>query len=177
MTEQQIINIGQLPNDGSGDPLRVAFGKINDNFSELFSTSTSTTRAFTSGNAANQVILETSVDTFTLGEFVVRTKNPGTNFSQSITLSAQINPNTLSVKFTGYGSTFFGDPLATFDMDVLDRKVRILCSPLVDEPLFHFIGSQILFQGENLPGVDIGLDGYVDSVMSTENNLVISTEN
>lgn len=33
---QQIINIGALPNDGTGDPLRVAYGKINDNFDQLF---------------------------------------------------------------------------------------------------------------------------------------------
>lgn len=33
---QRIINIGTLPNDRSGDPLRVAFEKINSNFTELF---------------------------------------------------------------------------------------------------------------------------------------------
>jgi hypothetical protein len=33
---QEIINIGALPNDGSGDPLRVAFSKINNNFGELY---------------------------------------------------------------------------------------------------------------------------------------------
>jgi hypothetical protein len=33
---QQIINIGALPNDGNGDPLRVAFDKINTNFGELY---------------------------------------------------------------------------------------------------------------------------------------------
>ena len=34
---QQIINIGALPSDGSGDPLRVSFSKINQNFTELYS--------------------------------------------------------------------------------------------------------------------------------------------
>lgn len=34
---QQVINIGAAANDGSGDPLRTAFDKINDNFSELYS--------------------------------------------------------------------------------------------------------------------------------------------
>jgi hypothetical protein len=38
---QEIINTGALPNDGEGDPLRVAFTKINNNFSELFSESSS----------------------------------------------------------------------------------------------------------------------------------------
>jgi hypothetical protein len=33
---QQIINVGELPNDGSGDPLRLAFQKINDNFTQVF---------------------------------------------------------------------------------------------------------------------------------------------
>lgn len=31
----QSINIGSAPNDGSGDPLRTAFSKTNDNFSNL----------------------------------------------------------------------------------------------------------------------------------------------
>ena len=33
---QQTINIGSSANDGTGDPLRTAFDKINDNFNELY---------------------------------------------------------------------------------------------------------------------------------------------
>jgi hypothetical protein len=33
---QQIINIGATANDGTGDPLRTAFDKCNDNFTELY---------------------------------------------------------------------------------------------------------------------------------------------
>lgn len=33
---QQTINIGAAPNDGTGDPLRDAFDKSNDNFDELY---------------------------------------------------------------------------------------------------------------------------------------------
>lgn len=36
---QEIIDIGALANDGSGDPLRLAFDKINNNFTELYNTS------------------------------------------------------------------------------------------------------------------------------------------
>lgn len=35
---QQLINVGASPNDGSGDPLRTAGTKINDNFTELYVT-------------------------------------------------------------------------------------------------------------------------------------------
>jgi len=34
---QQIINVGTLPNDGTGDPLRDAYTKCNSNFTELYS--------------------------------------------------------------------------------------------------------------------------------------------
>lgn len=33
---QQVINIGSVANDGTGDPLRDAFDKVNDNFTELY---------------------------------------------------------------------------------------------------------------------------------------------
>lgn len=33
---KQTINIGTSPNDGNGDPLRNAFDKVNDNFTELY---------------------------------------------------------------------------------------------------------------------------------------------
>ena len=33
---QEIINIGATANDGAGDPLRTAFTKTNNNFSQLF---------------------------------------------------------------------------------------------------------------------------------------------
>lgn len=35
---QQVIDIGTVPNDGTGDPLRDAFDKCNDNFTELYAT-------------------------------------------------------------------------------------------------------------------------------------------
>ena len=33
---QQVINVGSAANDGTGDPLRTAFQKINTNFTELY---------------------------------------------------------------------------------------------------------------------------------------------
>src|SRR5687768_7099187 len=33
---KQTVNIGSAPNDQTGDPLRIAFDKINDNFDELY---------------------------------------------------------------------------------------------------------------------------------------------
>ena len=62
---QQLINIGALPNDGTGDPLRDAYSKINDNFTELYATDFATLNTFTTGTTPDQVIFETPAATFT----------------------------------------------------------------------------------------------------------------
>lgn len=39
---RQIIDIGTFPSDGTGDPLRVSFNKINQNFEELYANTSPT---------------------------------------------------------------------------------------------------------------------------------------
>jgi hypothetical protein len=176
MSTQEIINIGTLPNDGEGDPLRVAFGKINNNFSNLFSTFVNTSSSYTVGNTANQVIFETAANTFSMGQMYIYTADATTEESQTIQLFAQLNQAGDDVKFTGYGSTFFGNALSTYDIAVEGGNVQVLANPLTEDTLFHFIGSQNLWIGANVEGLLMGIDGYVDSVMSTENDLNVSTE-
>jgi hypothetical protein len=50
---QQNINIGSSANDGTGDPLRTAFDKINDNFDELYGASPFGQQITISGNEIN----------------------------------------------------------------------------------------------------------------------------
>lgn len=177
MATQQVINIGTLPNDGEGDPLRTAFAKINNNFSNLFATFVNTSNAYSVGNTAGQIIFETPANAFTTGTFVIRSNDPGTTNSQSITLSAQLNSTGNGVKFTGYATTFYGNAVCTYDMDVLAGNVRVLVNPLTSEPLFHFISSQLMYVGSSIPGIEIQLDGYpVGQVLATENDFSITTE-
>lgn len=49
---QQTIGIGSAPNDGTGDPARTAFNKINENFTELYGY-TSTTQEQTDNDTSN----------------------------------------------------------------------------------------------------------------------------
>jgi hypothetical protein len=173
---QEVINIGAQPNDGQGDPLRTAFNKINNNFSNLFATSTLTASEYTTGLDPNQVIFECPTNIFTQGMFQIRSSDQGTSDSQDIIISAQITNNNAGVKFTGYGLTVEGNAVSRYDMDVTGGNVRILSNPLVDAYVLHFISYQITFIGESLPGVDIGLDGYLNSVLGAENDDVITTE-
>ena len=177
MATQEIINIGTLPNDGEGDPLRVAFGKINNNFSNLFATFVNTTTSYSVGNTPGQIIFETPANTFTMGQILIYSANPAATNSQTINLFPQINQFGNAVKFTGSGSTFFGNALTSYDMVVANGNVQVLANPLVDATLLHFIGSQNLWIGANIAGIPIELDGYIaDSVMSTEIEQPVTTE-
>jgi len=58
---QQVINVGLTPNDGNGDPIRTAYIKCNDNFSELYSRvqdTPPTTPAGTVGDSAGMVAFD-----------------------------------------------------------------------------------------------------------------------
>ena len=174
---QEYINIGATPNDGLGDPLRVAFGKINNNFSNLFFTTVNTSNVYTSGLTQGQVIYEYPANRFTQGMFQIRSSDPGTPNSQDFTLSAQLTNNNEAVKFTGYAMTFAGTALTKYDMDVNNGNVRILANPIANTYILHFIASQVTFLGDPIPGVDIALNGYTSSVMGTEDNDIVTTEN
>lgn len=178
MSAQEVILVGTLPNDGTGDPLRVAFQKINNNFSNLFATTITTSNAYSIGNTAGQVIFETPANSFSQGIFNIRSNDPGTVDSQNITLKASINNANTNVKWTGYATTFDGTPITSYDMDIAGGNVRILVNPLRDAVLFHFISSEVTFVGIPEPGLLIQLDGYApNNVMSTENDVDIATEN
>lgn len=173
---QEYINVGATPNDGQGDPLRVAFEKINNNFSNLFYVGTVTSTAYSIGTTANQVIFETPANAFSQASFQIRSSDTGTPDSQDITITAQISNDSANVKYTGYGTTFFGNALTRYNMDVFDGNVRLMVNPIVDQVILHFISAQITFIGDTVNGLNIALDGYTDSVLDTENEFEITTE-
>ena len=142
---QEIINIGALPNDGTGDPLRTAFAKINNNFTTLFSTTTGNGTATTTGSGAGQIIFDTEIANFSSATFTIKSKDAFAN-SQNITLSAQISNDNSNVSFSAYGTTFIGTPICRFDMDVDGSNLRILCDPLTSSNLTHTIYSQLLIE-------------------------------
>jgi len=175
---QEYINIGETPNDGNGDPLRVAFGKINNNFTNLFFTTTTTTTSYTYGISQNQVILEVPITQFYQGEFQIRSSNPSNADMQDITLTSSITNNQNNVRFSGHSTLFDGNAICRYDMDVLDSNVRILINPLVNEDLEHFISAFVTYPiSMTTPGLEIQLDGYATGyLMGTENGLILTTE-
>lgn len=139
----EVINIGALPNDGTGDPLRTAFEKINNNFAQLGNTSYLYISANTTGNTA-QVLFQAPANSFNQGYFLVESLNSTTSDRQSITIAALPTANASNVKYSGYGTVFIGNAIANYSMDVLSGNIRLLCNPLVTGNLTHNIAYQLL---------------------------------
>lgn len=169
---QEIINIGANPNDGTGDPLRVAFDKINNNFSNLFPTLLNSTVAYTFGNTQGQVIFEAPVSEFSQGQFYVKSIANGTPDTQNIQLFAQLDNTNANVKFTAYGTTIFGNALTRYDMVVASGNVQVLVNPLLNEDMTHLINSQIMYISPSQVGANLTASGYSGNVvLTTENNV------
>lgn len=172
---QEFINVGATPNDGTGDPLRVAFEKINNNFSNLFPVSSTTSLAYSVGNTAGQVIYEFPTDYFTQASFQIWSNDPITKASQDIVIEAQLCNANSNVKFVGHSTTFYGNAITRYDMDVSGGNVRLKVDPLVNATLTHFISSQVTYIGI-LTTMAIQADDYIDTDLSTENLISMATE-
>ena len=87
---QQNINIGSSASDGTGDELRVAFDKVNDNFTELYATAEysgltySNVSSVTSGSGTNaRFTVNRFANTYTVDII----NNAGTSYAVSDTLT------------------------------------------------------------------------------------------
>lgn len=148
---QQTINIGATANDGSGDPLRVAFEKVNNNFSQLFGTGFQTVEAVTFGNTT-QELFSIDANVFTEGTFQVNSVDPNSQSSQNIIINSAIQNDLSNVKYTGQSSISFGDYVTNYSMDVVSGNVVLYATPLVEGQLNHFVAYQVIFNNY-VPGL------------------------
>jgi hypothetical protein len=95
---QEVLSLGTLPNDGKGDTIRVAAQKINNNFTQLFSTplvadNLARVRANSAFDAANTKVSKTG-DIIT-GTLIFRTN--ANNTSQNTKIGNIENANSLDI--------------------------------------------------------------------------------
>ena len=113
---KQTINIGTTANDGTGDPLRTAFDKINDNFTELYNASPATAQVTISGNqiSANESNADLVLSGSGTGDVVAgAVRIHGTSITSDDSSQIQINENldvggniTASGNITATGNIF-----------------------------------------------------------------------
>lgn len=173
---QQLINIGTAPNDGSGDSLRTAFGKINNNFTQLFNTTSTASNVYTTGNASGQILFQTPIATFTEAQFVVHSYETTLANSQTVNISSSLNNNG-SVRFVAYGTTFDGGPVLNYSMDVSSGNVRLLANPFSTDVVRHLVVSQVTYIGATAVGLNIQLNGYANgNLLTTETGVFLNTQ-
>ena len=148
---KQTINIGTTANDGTGDPLRTAFDKVNDNFDEVygsdfvdydslsdeFSTSDALTAAATidvSFDAA-QIFTLTPTSSTTLN-----ITNPQIGITKSLVITGAGSSYTLAFTVGGASGTFNKIAGDYDDTSSTKNLIQILC---VSSTEFWYSISQI----------------------------------
>tara|TARA_Y100001973_G_C5202894_1_gene339166 strand:+ start:2457 stop:4406 length:1950 start_codon:yes stop_codon:yes gene_type:complete len=114
---QQTIGIGSAANDGTGDPLRTAFNKINDNFTELYGTSAFGQQITLSGNKvssnvtnANLVLEASGTGAIEFEGFQIRDNHiEGTRSNEDIRITANGTGNIFVGAIKLNGTTFSSD--------------------------------------------------------------------
>ena len=106
---KQTINIGTTANDGTGDPLRTAFDKVNDNFTELYSddagdvNSVTGSGGLTASPTTGAVVVSLDDDSITYAKL-------GTEFTTSAALATNVDFAIAQV----FTKTLSGDTTLTF---------------------------------------------------------------
>lgn len=84
---KQVINIGTTANDGTGDPLRTAFDKVNDNFTELYNDDSGDVDSV-SASGGLEVDQSTGAVTVSISDDGVTYSKMGTEFTTAAVISA-----------------------------------------------------------------------------------------
>lgn len=100
---QQIINVGSAPNDGLGDPIRTAFIKTNDNFTELYATGGVTGIA----NGTSNVVIPTANSNVTVS--VDGVSNVGVFTNTGANLLALTTSGNITAVGNITGTYYFGN--------------------------------------------------------------------
>jgi hypothetical protein len=141
---QYIIDVGAAPNDGDGDPIRTAFEKVNNNFSQLFSTpgnaiisgTTNFSIPITSGNANITVGNVANIAVFTTtGVVVTRLTSNGNVSGSNLLATGLLSSNTL----TTTGNANIGGNLNVTGNAIISGNITYndITSLVVSDPLIY----------------------------------------
>lgn len=172
----EVIDIGNVANDGTGDPLRTAFQKVNNNFAYIQLASSNIAEAVTLDDTPNQIIWEWEANTFTQAMIQIKSYNSDNNDSQDVMLQAQLSNDNSQVRFSGYGTSFIGNSICTYDMEVISGNVCVTVSPLANVALNHFISYQVTWTGSLGLGATLNTENE-EGLVTEYGNVFITTEN
>ena len=142
---RQGINIGSSANDGTGDPLRTAFDKINDNFVELYGTD----------NDINTLDANLNVNTFAITTGV-------TNGDITVTPNGTGSINLGAVKFKGTS-------ISSDDSTIININEGLVVSGTASvSGALSSSTSLALATGATVTGIDNGALGSSATLLATQ---------
>ena len=121
---KRVINIGNAPNDGAGDPLRTGLSKVNDNFTEIYNTL---------GDGADVISYASTAGISTLAQNLTGTPsievsgltNTGVSTVQSIQVTdLKVAGIVTALQFFGDGSQLTNVTATTAGIDVYEDGTR-----------------------------------------------------
>jgi hypothetical protein len=176
---QQEINVGTAPNDGQGDPIRNAFIKCNDNFTELFSGSGS--NAISNGNSVVQI----STANGNISMSVSGTANVAVVTTTGITVSNTVAAATLTSAGTvsAAGNVTGGNILTVGNITGgnIDAVNLVINSISSDDSTFITIEDGVIVNGVisaagNITGGNINAVNLVINNISSDDSTFITIE-
>lgn len=176
---QQLINVGTLPNDTTGDPLRTAFQKINNNFSQLFANVTAVDENVSVGTAGiSSAIWSYPANSFTYGNFQINSVHVGTANAQNISMHASFDGQNANLLYNGFATLFHGntsiDPIITdYSFTVANNMVQLNVTPAVSGPMWHSISYRVVHSQYVAGDFTLTTEGNANvasSVLTTEIN-------
>jgi len=122
---KQVINIGTTANDGTGDPLRSAFDKVNDNFTELY---TDDAGDVNSVNAGTGITVNS-----TTGAVTVTNSLPNATHSGDVTGSAALTIAADAVTYAKMQNLATGDRVLGATSAGVIGEVQIVPDMIADD--------------------------------------------
>lgn len=181
----QTIDIGIQGNDGTGDAIREAFRKVNDNFLELYAVYDITGRInFTRLNdapasySADQIIMasHTQQNQLTARNIVSSDNSLLINVTDNSKLDLKVSPVSILAKLSSDTAPELAAPLNANKLPI--GRLSDPSPALVNEynAVWAYIGSQISTTINELPvTVNYGINNYVAGAASNVNNNVAGT--
>ena len=154
---KQVINIGTTANDGTGDPLRSAFDKVNDNFTELYTDDTGDVDSIIAGTGI-------AVDAAT-GNVTVTNSAP----DQTVALTGGTSITT-SGTYPSFTITN-DDPNATHTGDVTCSAALTIANDIITHAK---LGAEFTTTGAITTALDFGANQVFTKTMSGDTTFTYS---
>lgn len=166
---QQIINVGDVANDGLGDPIREAFIKTNENFTELYNAGGVT--GIQNGNS-NIVIAENS----SIAMAITGVSNVFVVSETGTTTLGTVGANAVSVTGNITGNYYVGNGRFLSGVQSSASAGNLVGTTLSANVVYSSLTTVGVLQYMSTTGSVVGVDGGFSGYMNVGDSLSVGTD-